>query len=148
MKNEEVKWAELEKIKIGDRVLVKFDDVNLEGTVVDRIWDEFLIRYDNYKIAKPNWVSANIVKPIEKRRIKMRFKTGDKVRVKKDLVTNEEYGDDVFVSGMVKYLGKETEIDKIEMITIDIKCYRLKIDSGTFNWTDEMLELVEERKTK
>ena len=67
----------------------------------------------------------------------MRFKVGDKVRVREDINTeNEKY---TFVEGMKEYKGKEFIIHEVWR-----NCYRLK-DIGYY-WTDEMLELVEEGK--
>ena len=63
----------------------------------------------------------------------MKYKVGQKVRVKKDLEIGRCYGAS-FVNGMKKY--KELTI---------VKCvcdgnYNMKEDSGRWNWTNEMLE--------
>ena len=66
----------------------------------------------------------------------MRFKIGDKVRVRKDLEVDKKYGNLCFIGSMKKYKGKEFIIDKV-----CTNYYRLKdIDHC---WTDEMLEPVE-----
>lgn len=70
----------------------------------------------------------------------MRYKVGDKVRVRKDLVADFHYGEDAFTSAMEKYLGK---IMTISSIVKNCK-YRLKEDIGYWNWTEEMLEDVED----
>ena len=68
----------------------------------------------------------------------MRFKIGDKVRVKKDLEVDKDYGNYyVVVEDMKEYKGKEFIIHEVWR-----NCYRLK-DIGYY-WTDEMLEPVEE----
>lgn len=74
----------------------------------------------------------------------MKFKVGDKVRVRSDLVVGKEYYNDdsmfsdKFVEEMKEYLGR--------IVTIDYLCenihYLLKEDSGSWNWTYEMLEPV------
>ena len=48
-----------------------------------------------------------------------RFKVGDKVRVRKDLVGNELYGDVIFTNEMCKFKGKETTIKKTIIKKID-----------------------------
>lgn len=70
----------------------------------------------------------------------MKYRVGDKVRVRKNLVAGREYGNDVFIPDMEKYLGKTMTIDRI---TVKYK-YKLKEDVTHCNWTDEMLEDVED----
>ncbi len=65
----------------------------------------------------------------------MKFKVGDKVRVKEDLVVNNIYGNHYFVDTMENLKGKIFEIEDISS-----NSYRLK--RNTFAWTDEMLEEV------
>ena len=70
----------------------------------------------------------------------MKYKVGDKVRIRKDLVAGFHYGEDSFTSEMEKYLGKTMTISSIVK-----NCkYRLKEVAGNWNWTDEMLEDVED----
>ena len=67
----------------------------------------------------------------------MKFKVGDKVRVRKDLEVSKDYGNCGVVKDMKEYRGKEFIIDKVWR-----NCYMLKdID---YYWTDEMLEPIEE----
>ena len=69
----------------------------------------------------------------------MKYKVGDKVRVRIDLVTNQDYGNGYyFVEPMEQYKGKILNIHK----AYD-DCYIL--DKGVFNYTDEMLEPVESK---
>ena len=68
----------------------------------------------------------------------MKFKVGDKVRVREDLEVGKDYGHYNVVEDMKKYEGKEFIIDEVRR-----NYYRLK-DENWFCWTDEMLELVEE----
>ena len=69
----------------------------------------------------------------------MRFKVGDKVRVKKDLAVGKDYGGCTFTISMEEYKG---DIHKIKHVyprgTYDLGNY--------FNWADEMLEEVRENK--
>lgn len=69
----------------------------------------------------------------------MKFKVGDKARVKKDLEGDKTYGVDSFVYGMEKYRGK---IVTIIGVWNDGE-YRIKEDNGDWFWTDEMLEPIE-----
>jgi len=67
------------------------------------------------------------------------FKIGDKVRVRKDLVVGKAYDDGVaFVSDMKKFLGKEVVISEVT------GGKSVHIIGSNWNWTDEMLEQIEE----
>ena len=68
----------------------------------------------------------------------MKYKVGDKVRVRKDLVPNSEYGGVCYVEFMDKFKDKECVITNM-----DDTSYR--INNSEFWWTDEMLEPVDER---
>ena len=63
----------------------------------------------------------------------MKYKVGDKVRVRENLEVNKAYGKDFFVSEMNFLKGKTVIISDIEY-----DFYKLKEDSGKWNWTDEM----------
>ena len=63
----------------------------------------------------------------------MKYKVGDKVRVREDLVVDQRYGRDVFISEMVSFKEKIVTIKKIYT---DI--YTIVEDSGNWHWTDEM----------
>lgn len=67
----------------------------------------------------------------------MKYKIGDKVRVRKDLVPGNEYGGVTYFSGMGKLKGREGIITNIDDIAYQI---------GDFWWTDEMLESVNDEK--
>ena len=67
----------------------------------------------------------------------MKYKIGDKVRVRKDLVPNSEYGGVCYVEFMDKFKDKECVITNM-----DDTSYR--INNSEFWWTDEMLEPVDE----
>lgn len=68
----------------------------------------------------------------------MKFKVGELVRVRKDLVVGRTYGTDTFVKEMKNLKGK---IYLIKQVNYDTLRYTLK-DCGWWNWTDEMLEKV------
>ena len=65
----------------------------------------------------------------------MKYKVGDKVRVREDLVVDKEYGNDCFVIGMKGMLGKTVTIDSVNE---GAEVYRIK-ECG-FHWTEEMFE--------
>ena len=67
----------------------------------------------------------------------MKFKIGDKVKVRGDLVVGRSYGIHLtFVNEMVKYMNRELEIVEID----DDATYRLS--SSPFWWNDNMLEPI------
>lgn len=68
----------------------------------------------------------------------MKFKVGDKVRVRKDLETDELYGTNIFARDMAVYTGQTAEVFE----TWPSGVYELSIDDGYYSWTDEMLEPV------
>jgi hypothetical protein len=65
----------------------------------------------------------------------MKYKVGDKVRVKKDLVIDSSYGREDFVEEMKSFIGKIVTISKV----IDEE-YMILEDDGDYAWTDEMFE--------
>lgn len=65
----------------------------------------------------------------------MKYKVGDKVRVRKDLEIYKDYGGEMVTSDMAHFRGKEVTI-----IAIDEGDYIIEED-GDF-WTDEMFEPV------
>ena len=73
----------------------------------------------------------------------MRFKIGDKVRVREDLEVDKRYGREFFVGGMERYRGEVMEIDD----TWNSAGYNLKEDDENWLFTDEMFEPVEKYKT-
>ena len=67
----------------------------------------------------------------------MKFKVGDKVRIRKDLKSGERYNGISFAVEMEKYRGKVAKITKIIFDN-----YKLDIDDGEWCWSDNMLEHV------
>ena len=66
-----------------------------------------------------------------------KYKIGDKVKVREDLVTNELYEKEIFVDEMNIYKGKTTIIENV----FENGEYRL-VDCNYWAFTDEMLEPV------
>ena len=67
----------------------------------------------------------------------MKYKIGDKVRVRKDLVPDSEYGGVCYVEYMDKFKDKECVITDMDGISY-------QMDNFNFWWTDEMLEPVDD----
>lgn len=67
----------------------------------------------------------------------MKYKVGDKVKVRSDLRVGKSYGEHAFVHDMFKFRGKIVTIESVWK-----QGYRIEED--TYWWTDEMLEPVEE----
>jgi hypothetical protein len=67
----------------------------------------------------------------------MKYKVGDKVRVRSDLKVGKSYGEHAFVHDMFKFVGKIVTIESVWK-----QGYRIEED--TYWWADEMLEPVEE----
>ena len=65
----------------------------------------------------------------------MKYKVGDKVRVRKDLVIDSSYGREDFVEEMKSFIGKVVTISKV----IDEE-YLILEDDGDYAWTEEMFE--------
>lgn len=73
----------------------------------------------------------------------MKYKVGDKVRVRSDLQINRSYGAYTFVSEMSDYKGSVVAISEVYLT-----CYCIEEDKGIWKWTDEMFEgLAEEELT-
>ena len=69
----------------------------------------------------------------------MKYKVGDKARVRSDLKENAIYGGEIFARDMAEYLGETVEITKV---LGDV--YYIKGTEREWRWTDEMFEPVEE----
>lgn len=70
-----------------------------------------------------------------------KFKVGDKVRVRNDLVEYKLYGSFRFIDKMIKYKNKVAKIINIEN---NYMC--IDLDDGKWCWSEEMLEKVKEDK--
>ena len=70
----------------------------------------------------------------------MKYKVGDKVRIRRDLMRFERYGSQTFVKQMEKYKGMPATISKVFSDN-----YYIKEDKGeNWSWTDEMFEAEDE----
>ena len=65
----------------------------------------------------------------------MKYKVGDKVRVRKDLRLGSAYNHWRVVDAMMKHRGKTVTI-----AAVNFNSYHIKEDGATWVWTDEMLE--------
>lgn len=135
----------MSKFKIGDKVrfigdIKKHEQYDNDDNYIG----DFVKQHDSFTIGNfkrlyyelkenPFW-SFN---ENELELVKTRYKVGDKVKVKEDLVANKLYGKDTFAIQMVKYKGMITQIEKI----FDDKEYWLR-DCEDWWFTDEMLEPV------
>lgn len=141
------------KYKVGDRVKVREDlkanetyghdyyfspemaDYKGRIVTISRVGDDF------YKIEGDTHYWFWTDEMFEE--IKMKYKVGDKVRVKRDLVINEKYGDGtLFRNDMARYEGQVVTISEIGDYS-----YRIKEDNERWGWTDEMFEDVAEAPT-
>ena len=69
----------------------------------------------------------------------MKYKVGDKVRIRRDLKTLEVYGGQLFIEQMEKYKGMPVTISEVFSDT-----YYIKEDEENWCWTDEMFEWLAE----
>ena len=74
----------------------------------------------------------------------VKFKVGDKVRVREDLVVGERYSGEIFIRPMCGFRGKIVEIDDVW----DFGGYDLKEDDENWLFTEEMLEPIEDPLVK
>lgn len=70
----------------------------------------------------------------------MKYKVGDKVRIREDLVTGGNYGGYVAVDDMTDMCGSVVTIEDVDKSS----GYGIKEDPKGYTWTDEMFEPVEE----
>lgn len=73
----------------------------------------------------------------------MKYKVGDKVKVRDDLTVNNNYGGNVYCGNMPFFKGKTVTIEAVTDLKYD-KHYLITEDNGVYYWTDEMFEDVDE----
>ena len=149
------------KYKVGDKVRVRTDLVvdkyygdgdfyfnndmaHWRGQIVTI--SEVKSRDDCYRIKeehKWSWVDEMFEDIVENKDRK--YKVGDKVRVREDLVADEEYGDINYnyISGIDidKWKGK---VVTISFADNNNNCYGIAEDTEAWNWSAEMFEDVPE----
>lgn len=67
----------------------------------------------------------------------MKYKVGDKVKVRSDLKACEQYGANIATNGMERLAGKIVTISRVGYA-------HYLVEGMNYNWTDEMFEPVEE----
>jgi len=67
----------------------------------------------------------------------MRYKVGDKVRIRSDLQISRRYGSYMFASGMDHYKGSVVTISKEQQ---SLYFYCIEEDEGSWIWAEEMFE--------
>ena len=65
----------------------------------------------------------------------MKYKVGDRVKIREDLIVGNEYGADDFAEEMELYKGGIATITDIYN-----NKYFIDVDDGEWHWTDEMFE--------
>lgn len=145
------------KYKVGDKVKVRNDLVvnetygdgcrfrsdmaRYKGQIVtiSKVEDCFYnIKEDRYYWS---WVDEMFVDVVENKK----YKIGDKVKIREDLVADEEYGEIDYISDMDKWKGK---IVTISFADNDNNCYGIAEDTEGWNWSAEMFEDVSENEIK
>lgn len=66
----------------------------------------------------------------------MKYKIGDKVKIREDLEVGKGYNDCTFIKDMEQYKGKIATI----YYCYDDDSYDIDLDDGAWFWTDDMLE--------
>lgn len=69
----------------------------------------------------------------------MKYKVGDRVRIREDLVMGGSYGDSIAVDDMIDMGGSVVTIERVGNLG-----YYIEEDPDGYCWTDEMFEPVEE----
>ena len=135
----------MSKFKIGDKVrfigdIKKHEQYDNEDNYIG----DFIKKYDSFTIKNFTGIYYELKEnPFwsfdenELELVKTKYKIGDKVKVREDLVTNELYEKEIFVDEMNIYKGKTTRIENV----FENGEYTL-VDCNYWAFTDEMLEPV------
>lgn len=136
----------MSKFKIGDKVrfigdIKKHEQYDNEDNYIGDFIEKYpVMTIEVYKCEVYN-VKENPFWSFDENElelVKTKYKIGDKVKVREDLICGEDYGIENFVDKMEKYKGKITEIENI----FKNGEYILKA-CDYWGFTDEMLEPVE-----
>ena len=73
----------------------------------------------------------------------MKYKVGDKVRIREDLVMGRNYGGSIAVDNMIDMCGSVATIETVDKVL----GYYIEEDPNGYFWKDEMFEPVEEELT-
>ena len=80
-------------------------------------------------------------------KVLIKFKVGDKVRIKKDLVVGKDYGVINLQHYMKEDLGKESVVTGV-YCRVNNRACTYKLSGSSYAWSEEMLESVEEKYVK
>lgn len=69
----------------------------------------------------------------------MKYKVGDKVRVRTDMKPYQELGAYCFIHAMIPFIGKTLTVRSVDN---GCECYDVIEDNDEFCWTDGMLEPI------
>ena len=72
----------------------------------------------------------------------MKYKVGDKIRIRNDLEAGKRYGDGVFESGMRNFIGNVATIEDVDSFN------EYGLEGSGYWWTDEMIEYLVEPARK
>ena len=86
-------------------------------------------------------------KETKKTKSKTKFKVGDKVKVRNDLIEYKRYGSNTFVDSMKEFKGETVTISEIN---VGYLCneYHILEDTQKWNWTYEMFETAKPKHMK
>ena len=137
----------MSKFKIGDKVRFVGDIKKHEQYDNDDNYiGDFVKRYDVFTVGNFTGLYYELKEndfwsfdENELELVETKYKVGDEVKVREDLICGVDYGIETFVDEMEKYKGKITQIKKV----FSDGEYWLK-DCNDWWFTDEMLEPVEE----
>ena len=146
------------KYKVGDKVKIRADlrwgfnwnntGINITGDMARKagktatikkvcVCDQYTIEED---MGSRTWHEEMFDGVVENPKT-MKYKAGDKVRVRKDLEQSKSYGGVMVIDEMEELRGKFVTIEEcFDWCNV----YRIKDDGGDYNWTDEMFEGIAE----
>lgn len=135
----------MSKFKIGDKVrfigdIKKHEQYDNEDNYIGDFIKKYPIMTIEYYTGTFYKIKENPFWSFDENELELannRYKVGDEVKLREDLICGEDYGIETFVDEMEKYKGKITQIKKV----FSDGEYWLKDCNGWW-FTDEMLEPV------